>query len=123
MFWFHYSAVKKFQIRHLRKFQTGHFVIRINVKRITLINIADLTLMKHDSDSQQTLVSEQTKWSKRCHNASCVSVMLLRQQLSKTKCRNNERRQGSAYYSYSACFQHYYSAQYENTIQPTILNE
>ena len=39
-------------------------------------------------------------------NASRVGIMLRRQQCFKAKCRNNERRWCSAYYSYSAYFQH-----------------
>jgi len=60
--------------------------------------------MKQDVDSQQTLDSEQTKLLRKCHAASHLGIMLLRQQPSKAKCRNNERRWCSAYYSYSACF-------------------
>jgi len=49
MYWFRHDAVKNFQTRH--------FVLCVDFKRMTL----KITVMKHDSDSQQTLDSEQTE--------------------------------------------------------------
>jgi len=49
-----------------------------------------MTLTKHHSDSQQTFDSEQSKRLKKCQKAPDVDVTLLRQQVSNTKCRNNE---------------------------------
>jgi len=46
--------------------------------------------MKLDSDSQQTFDSEQTELSRKRHKSLRVSVTLLRKQLSKAKCKNNE---------------------------------
>jgi len=57
MYWFRHDAVKNFQIEHLKNFQTRHFVLCVDFKRMTL----KITVMKHDSDSQQTLDSEQTE--------------------------------------------------------------
>jgi len=68
------------------------------------------------------LLSEQTTWLRECHKASRVGIMLLRLQCLRKL--NAETTSGDgtvlAYYSYLACFQHYYSAEYKYTIRHTI---
>jgi len=66
-------------------------------------------MMKYDSDSRQILDSEQTKWLRKCIMLLWLLGWLIAAAFE-AKCKNNKSWQCSAYYSYSACFSHYYSA-------------